>query len=252
MGKYEHIIIENRNGIAVLTINRHERRNMLAGQTIEEISRAFDTFAADEAVTAVVIAGAGGKAFSAGADIDGGFDISDGVRPFVDAGHSVFQKIEHFPKPVVAAVEGYAFGGGCELMLSCDMSVAAENVVIGMPEVGLGLLPGWGGTQKIPRIAGKNIAMELLLGGGRIKAQQAKEIGLVNRVVPRGEVMGEALEIAARLGRQPAHSIRLIKDAVLRGLKTDLDGGLEIEAENFVEAAGQSEIMARLVNNGII
>jgi len=243
---YEHIIVERENNIAVVTINRHERRNALAAKTIEELSGVFDELGADDSVAAVVIAGAGGKAFCAGADLEEGFDPQGDVKSFVLAGQAVFRKIERFPKPVVAAVEGYAFGGGFELMLSCDMSVVADNAALGQPEVGRGVMPGWGGTQKIPRIAGKNRAMEILLLGNRMRPDQAKELGLVNRVVPKSDVLREAKELAARLGRQPAHAIRLIKDAVLRGLDTSLEAGLEIEAANFSEAFNLSGIREKL------
>jgi enoyl-CoA hydratase len=246
---YEHLIVKKGgDGVAVVTIDRHERRNALAALTIEELGRAFDELGADESVRAVVLTGAGGKAFCAGADIEEGFDLEGDVKSFARAGQSVFRKIACFPKPVVAAVEGYAFGGGFELMLSCDVSVVAENANLGQPESGRGLIPGWGGTQRIPRIAGRNRALELLLLGNRIKAKQAQEMGLVNRVVPKDDVMKEARELASRLGRQPAHAIRLIKDAVNRGLETSFEAGLEIEAENFAEAfrlSGIAELLKK-------
>ncbi|MFA6448448.1 MAG: enoyl-CoA hydratase/isomerase family protein [bacterium] len=243
---YEHLIVELENNIAIVTINRHERRNTLGAKTISELDRAFDELAANDAVTSVVIAGAGGKSFCAGADLEEGFDLEGDVRGFVRAGQAVFQKIERFPKPVVAAVTGYAFGGGFELMLSCDMSVVADNANLGQPEVGRGVIPGWGGTQKIPRIAGKNRAMEVLLLGNRMRPEQAKEFGLINRVVPKDDVLKEAKDLAARLGRQPAHAVRLIKDAVLRGGQGSLEQGLEIEADNFAEAFKLSGIAEKL------
>ncbi|HOX29127.1 MAG TPA: enoyl-CoA hydratase/isomerase family protein [bacterium] len=239
---YEHILIEKKEGVALVTINRHEKRNTIAARTIDELESAFDEMAADDEVKAVVIRGAGGKAFSAGADLEEGFDLDGDVKAFVRRGQAVFQKIERFHKPVVAAVEGYAFGGGFELMLACDMSVVADNAVLGQPEAGRGVIPGWGGTQKGPRIAGKNLAMEMLLLGNRIRAEQAKELGFVNRIVPKEKVIEEAMELAARLGRQPAVSVKMIKDAVLRGLETTLEAGLEIEAENFATAFRESGI----------
>jgi len=243
---YEHLILEIDEGTAVITINRHERRNALAAKTIEELGRAFDELAAAESVSAVVVTGAGGKSFCAGADLEEGFDPSADVRRFVRDGQAVFRKIERFPKPVVAAVNGYAFGGGFELMLCCDVSVVADNAALGQPEIGRGVMPGWGGTQKIPRIAGKNRAMEVLLLGNRMRPEQAKELGLINRIVPKDDVLKEAKDLAARLGRQPAHAVRLIKDAVLRGLDTSLEQGLEIEADNFAEAFKASGIEEKL------
>ena len=232
----KQIIIEISEGIAVITINRHEERNMLGAQTLEEFGAALEEIEKDEAVTAVVITGAGGKAFCAGAEITGGFDLSGDVKEFVRAGQALFTRIERFPKPVVAAVEGYALGGGCELMLSCDVVVASEKAAVGLPEAGLGLMPGWRGTQVVPRIVGKNLAMELLLLGGRIRAPRAAEMGLVNKVVPKGNALLEAKELAGRLGRMPAHSIRLIKEAVTKGLEMPMEEALELEAENFERA----------------
>jgi len=242
----KQVKVEIQDGTAVVTIDRHEKRNMLGQLTLEELDLVFADLKSNEKVTAVVVTGAGGKAFCAGAELDGGFDLEADVREFVRAGQELFNKIESFPKPVVAAVEGYALGGGCELMLACDVVVAAENAAIGLPEAGHGLMPGWRGTQVIPRIAGKNAAMEMLLLGGRIRAPRAAELGLVNRVVPRGEVVKEALDLAARLGRMPAHSIRLIKDAVIRGRDLPLGQGLEIEKENFAEAFQLSGILEKL------
>ena len=242
----EQIKIEREENIAIVTIDRHEKRNVLGAATIAELERALDELEDDAAVKALVVAGAGGKAFCAGAELEGGFDLGGDVEEFVRAGQQLFERIEKFPKPVVAAVEGYAFGGGCELMLSCDLVIAADNAPIGMPEVGLGLMPGWRGTQMIPRIAGKQAAMELMLGGGRIRAPRAYELGLVNKVVPKEQVMAEAKETAKRLGRQPEHSVRLIKEAVTLGLDMPVEDGLRLEAENFAEAFKVSGMAEKL------
>lgn len=243
---FEHLAVEIEDSVAVVTIDRHEARNALGAVTIGELGSAFDALAGDTGAGAVVLTGAGGKAFSAGADLEGGFDAGADIRAFVRAGQEVFQRIERFPKPVVAAVEGYAFGGGCELMLACDIVIAAENSAIGMPEISHGLMPGWRGTQVIPRICGKNLAMELLLGGGRIRAPRAAELGLVNKVVPRGEALAGAKSLAARLAKMPAHSVRLIKDAVIRGLDDTIQDGLEIEADNFADAFSQSALAEKM------
>ncbi len=185
---------------------------------------------------------AGGKAFCAGADLEEGFEATEeNVRAIVEGGQRVFQKIENFPKPVVAAVTGYAFGGGFELMLSCDISVAEENATMGQPEILRGLMPGWGGTQKIPRIAGKNRAMEIMLLGGRYRAPELAAMGLVNRVAPRGEGLKVAKEIASKLAKQPPGAMALIKQAVLADEREDLDRGLKTEAENFAKAFMVSE-----------
>lgn len=234
---YEHLIVEREESIAIVTINRHERRNALAARTLDELEAAFDELAADETVRAVVITGAGGKSFCAGADLEEGFEATEeNIKQIVRRGQAVFQKIERLPKPVVAAVTGYAFGGGFELMLACDISVAEENVNLGQPEVTRGLIPGWGGTQKIPRIAGKNLALELLLLGNRIRAQKAAEMGLVNIVAPKGQGLDAAKDIARRLAKNPPAPLALIKDAVLRGASLPLDAALDVEAENFKKA----------------
>ena len=239
---YSELIIEREDNIAIVSINRHERRNALALTTLDELRAAFGELEADGAVRAVVLTGAGGKAFCAGADLEEGFDATeDNVRAIVRRGQEVFQYIEHFPKPVVAAVTGYAFGGGFELMLCCDVAVAEENANVGQPEVTRGLIPGWGGTQKIPRIAGKSAALELMLLGNRIRAPKAAELGLVNQVVPKGEGLNAAKDIARKLAKNPALPMRLIKDAVLRGAQTTLEKGLEIEAENFARAFLESD-----------
>ena len=244
--KYEHLIIKKEDSVAIVTINRHERRNALAAQTIEELDRAFTELENDAEIGAVVITGAGDKAFCAGADIEEGFVGAPLAAPadigyFVRRGQEVFQKIENFPLPVIAAVNGYALGGGFELMLSCDIVIAAENASFGQPEVNRGIMPGWGGTQLLPRRVGKHRAMEILLLGGRMKAHDAEAMGLVNRVVPKGEELPAALEIAKRLARAPRTSLRLIKDAVLRGSVTSFEEGLKIEAENFVTAFRASD-----------
>lgn len=240
--QYEHLIIEREESIAIVSINRHERRNTIARKTLEELSAAFDELGADDSVRAVIVTGAGGKAFCAGADLEEGFVVSaDTVKDIVGFGQSVYRKIEHFPKPVVAAVTGYAFGGGFELMLSCDISVAEENVNVGQPEITRGLIPGWGGTQKIPRIAGKNRAMEIMLLGGRLKAQELAAMGLINRVVPKGQGLDAAKDIARKLAKHPPAVLALIKDAVLRGTQTTLEQGLAMEAENFTRAFMASE-----------
>ncbi len=245
---FEHLIVEKEKDVAVVTINRHEARNALGAVTVRELGEVFDALAEDTDVRAVVLTGAGGKAFCAGADLEAGFDTGAQIEDFVRAGQEVFGRIERFPKPVVAAVEGYAFGGGCELMLSCDIVIAAENSAIGMPEINHGLIPGWRGTQVIPRVTGKNIALELMLAGGRIRAPRAAEIGLVNKVVPRGEALAEAMTLAARLAKMPAHSVRLIKDAVVGGLCCSMENGLDIEADNFAEAFPLSAVAEKMNN----
>lgn len=246
MMEFAHLLVEKDSGVATVTINRHEKRNMLGALTLKELGEAFDALENDEEVRAVLLTGAGGKAFCAGAELDGGFDLDGDVKEFARAGQALFRRIESFPKPVVAAVEGYALGGGCELMMSCDIVVAAENSAIGLPESGLGLLPGWGGTQLAPRLAGKNVAMEMLLLGGRMRAPRAYELGIANCVAAKGEAMKTAKEIAERLSRMPEHSMRLIKKAAVAGLREGIEKGYATEAEAFAEAFEKSETAKKL------
>lgn len=238
----EDILVQRNDSVAVVSINRHERRNALSAEALEQMDVAFAQLETDDMVRAVVLTGAGGSAFCAGADLEQGFDASEeNVRAIVTRGQAVFQRIENFPKPVIAAVTGYAFGGGFELMLACDICIAEENVNMGQPEVNRGLIPGWGGTQKIPRIAGKQRAMEIMLLGARFRAPQAQAMGLVNQVVPRGQGLAAAIELAKKLAKNPAAPMALIKDAVLRGTQLTLEQGLAIEADNFAAAFKLSE-----------
>jgi enoyl-CoA hydratase len=233
----QDILIEIQDSAAVVSINRHERRNALSADALEQMDAAFARLETDESVRAVVLTGAGGSAFCAGADLEQGFEATEeNVRAIVTRGQAVFQRIEHFPKPVIAAVTGYAFGGGFELMLACDISIVEENVSLGQPEVIRGLIPGWGGTQKIPRVVGKQRALEIMLLGARFRAPQALAMGLVNQVVPRGQGLAAALDLAKKLAKNPAAPMALIKDAVLRGAALPLDQGLLIEADNFAAA----------------
>lgn len=236
---YEHLVVEKEGQVGVVRINRPDRRNALALETLEELDRAFDELASDAELGAVVVTGAGDKAFCAGADIEEGFSGEDVARA-VRLGQKVFLKISRFPLPVIAAVNGYALGGGFELMVSCDLVVAAENAAMGQPEVNRGIMPGWGGTQLLPRLVGRQRAMELLLLGGRIRAREAGAMGLVNRVVAKGEEFGAAMEFAGRLARAPRHAVKLVKDAAVRGAAVGFEEGLEIEAENFDRALKES------------
>lgn len=233
--EYTQIIVEKRGKVGVVRLNRPARRNAVSLGTLEELERAFDALGADSEIGAVVITGEGDKAFCAGADLEEGFGEAD-VEKAVRLGQKVFQKISRFPLPVVAAVNGYALGGGFELMMSCDLVVAAENAAMGQPEVNRGIIPGWGGTQLLPRLVSRQRAMEILMLGGRMRAKEAEAMGLVNRVVEKGKEMETAMELAERLARAPREALRLVKDAAVRGAAADFGAGLEIEAGNFVAA----------------
>jgi enoyl-CoA hydratase len=193
------------DGLLLLTIDRADKLNALSAEVMDALDDAFARAEADEAVRAVILTGAGEKAFVAGADI-GQFTNLDAQKgeAFALRGQAIFNRIERMPKVVIAAVNGFALGGGCELALACHLRIASENAVFGQPEVNLGLIPGYGGTQRLPRVIGRGIALEMVLTGDRVGAQRAYEIGLVNRVVPREGLLDEARKVARTIaGKAP-------------------------------------------------
>jgi enoyl-CoA hydratase/carnithine racemase len=226
---YPNFAIERRDGVAVLTFTREDRMNALDHDTFRDLGAAFDVLDADSETQIVVLTGRG-KAFVAGADIKGYIDIT--VLDYVEfqrLGRSVYDRIESFPKPVIAAVNGYALGGGFELVLVCDLVVAAESAQLGLPEAKLGLLPGGGGTQRLPRLVGRNKAKELLMTADFITAAQAKELGIVNRVVPDGDLMTETLALAERIMRRAPLAVRMAKQLVNDGLQASLATAITME-----------------------
>lgn len=252
---YNNITVDIDDAVAVLTINRPKSLNSLNTETIVEIGKAFDGFASDNAVRGVIIVGSGDKAFIAGADISE-LAVKNPItgREFVLTGQEVLNKIERLPKPVIAAVNGFALGGGCELAMACHIRVAAVHAKFGQPEVGLGVIPGFGGTQRLPRLIGKGRAMELLFGGGVIDAAEAYRIGLANCVVEAMKKDEAGNPIKDEKGRPAfdrelflAEVKRMLKgfiskapvalgyviEAVNRGLEHDLDEGLRLEADLF-------------------
>ena len=222
--------------VAVVTID-NPPANALSTQVAEQLNQCFQEIEAEEEVRSVVLAGAGEKFFMAGADITQFPELVKSRSGFVaentNRGHAMFNYLDFFPKPIVVAVQGMALGGGCELMLCGDLCVAAETAQFGLPEVNLGLFPGGGGTQRLPRRIGEIKAKELMFLGHFISAEEALKIGLVNTVVPAGQALVEAKKLAARIARQPGVSIRLIKECVDRGLEVSLEEGIKIEADLF-------------------
>ena len=196
----ENLTIERDGAVAVLTVTRPAVLNALNDRTIGELEGAVSRLAADDEVRAVILTGAGSKAFIAGADI-GELAVLDPVaaEALAARGHALCHAIERMGKPVVAAINGYALGGGCELAMACTLRIAAETAKLGQPEIALGLLPGYGGTQRLPRLVGSGRALELMLTGASIDAQEAWRIGLVNRVVPRDELMPRTVELARKI-----------------------------------------------------
>lgn len=230
----KNVIYEVREGLAVITVNRPEKLNALNRQTLEELSRAFDAAEGDPAVKAVVLTGAGEKAFVAGADIAEIADLdAQAGRSFALFGQTLFRAIETFPKPVIAAVNGFALGGGCELAMACHLRIASEGAAFGQPEVGLGVIPGYGGTQRLPRLVPKGVAIELLLTGGRIDARRAYEIGLVNAVVGKEELMPKAEAVARKIAAQAPVAVRHCLEAVQAGLDMPVEEGCYLEATLF-------------------
>lgn len=231
---YANILLEVADRIATVTINRPKSLNALNPATMAELREAFESIAARDDVGVVLLTGAGEKAFVAGADIAemSRFDQLQALD-FSLSGHRVLELIERLPQPVIGVVNGFALGGGCELAMACDLLVAADTARLGQPEVGLGIIPGYGGTQRLPRLVGRNAAKELVLSGDMITAQRAYEIGLVNRVVPAGELMKTAREIAGKILSRGPVAVRLAKMAMNRGLDMDLSNANAYEASLF-------------------
>jgi len=231
---YENLVYALENGIARLTMNRPEKLNALNRKTMEELDAAIDAFSADDAAKALVITGAGAKAFVAGADIN---ELARQTpregKDYSLFGQRVLRKIETCRKPTIAAINGFALGGGLELALSCHMRVAAEGAKVGLPEVTLGIIPGFGGTQRLPRLVGRGMALQLILTGEMIKAEEALRIGLVNKVVPAESLMAEATSMAATILERGPVAVEFAIDAVNRGLEMPLEEGLFLEAGLF-------------------
>lgn len=232
--EYNNILLEKEQSIATVTINRPKSLNALNKETLEEMLSCFRELGEDRSVKVVIITGAGEKAFVAGADIS----FMQGLNPdqgkvFGRLGHAVTRTIENLPQPVIAAINGFALGGGCELALSCDIRLAADNAKFGQPEVNLGIIPGFGGTQRLPRLVGKGIANELIFSGKIIDAEEAGRIGLVNRVIPQAELMKECRELALMISSRGPTAVRLCKEIINNGMEMDLNRACSYEADLF-------------------
>jgi enoyl-CoA hydratase len=231
---FENLLIDRDHAVAVVTINRPKVLNALSTQTLDELRRAILELKYDESVRAVVITGAGEKAFVAGADINERAVQSPTTgREHAIAGQHVLDLIEHMGKPVIAAINGYALGGGCELAMACTIRIAAETAKLGQPEINLGIIPGYAGTQRLARLVGRGRALELLLTGDQITAQEAHRLGLVNRVVPAADLLAQAKALAASLAAKAPVAIRYILEAVHKGLEMPFPQAQIFEATLF-------------------
>ncbi|MFC1574521.1 enoyl-CoA hydratase-related protein [Gemmatimonadota bacterium] len=234
MSDLQHIHLSWDGELAIVTIDRQEKLNALNGEVIAELGEAFDSLRYDDDLKGVILTGAGEKAFVAGADIAelARMDPLSGVR-VSRTGQGVFRSIERFPKPVVAAVGGYALGAGCELALACHMRVASENARMGLPEVSLGIIPGYGGTVRLARLVGLGRAVEMTLTGDMVDAQAALAMGLVNSVVAREELLDRAKELLRKVTKNGPVAVRMAMESVYRAMDLPLAEALAVESYNF-------------------
>ncbi len=240
------------DGIAVVKINRPDKLNAMNTDVAKELITVFNNLDKDDSVKVIILTGEGDKAFSAGADIEYMSKITpDESVEYAKLGQLLTATVENVSKPTIAAVNGYALGGGCELAMSCDIRMASDNAKLGQPEVTIGILPGWGGTQRLMRIVGIAKAKELVYTGKMIKADEAKEIGLVNQVVPQASLMDETMKMAQTIAANSVSGVRMSKIAINKGRNADLDTGLGIELlawQNCFTDPDRQERMTAFVN----
>ena len=228
------LLIETTDAVRTITVNRPDKLNALNSATLDALHEAFDAAAADADVRVVVLTGAGEKAFVAGADISemNGLTPVQG-RDFSLRGQRMMRRVEKMPKPVIAAVNGFALGGGLELAMCCHLRIAGDNAKVGQPEINLGLIPGFGGSQRLLRLAGRAATLELCLTGAPIGAERARELGIVNRVVPAAELQAETLKLASQLANAAPLALRAMLDSVNIGGECGIEEGLEYESAQF-------------------
>ncbi len=242
MGEYTNVRVALEDRVAILTID-HPPVNAFNHATLNDLDAALDELIANDQVKVIIITGAGEFAFVAGADINEIAAVKDAAeaREFILKGQGVFNKIEACPKPVIAAINAVALGGGLELAMACHIRILADRARLGQPESNLGIIPGWGGTQRLPRIVGAAKAIELILTGDPINAQEAYRLGLANKVVPAGQVLAEAKGLAKKLAAKSRLTNEAALEAILGGLKLSLSEGLRLEADQFGKLIGSHD-----------
>jgi enoyl-CoA hydratase len=231
--EFKNLLLETSEGICTIKINNPQSLNALNDEVLKELSAAFDLASDDRDVSIIVLTGEG-KAFVAGADIAHMSRLGvEEAKKFAEEGSKLFRKIEMLDKVVIAAVNGYALGGGCELAMACDIRIASEKAKFGQPEVGLGITPGFSGTQRLPRLVGLGRAKELIFTGGHIGAEEAYRIGLVNKVVNKDSLMEETYALAKKIISNSKTAVKYAKEAMNRGIETDIETGIALEADLF-------------------
>lgn len=234
MAEYDNILFENKDGIGLITINRPKALNALNKDVFDELSPLLDEIASDSTIRVVIITGSGDKSFIAGADIAYMLPMSSPQgKEWGEIGRGAFNQIEQLPQPVIAAINGFALGGGCELAMACDIRIASEKAKFGQPEVSLGIIPGFAGSQRLPRLVGKGKAKELLFTADIIDAHEANRIGLVNKVVAPEDLMNTAMGMAKKIMKHGPYAVQLCKESVNVGIEVNLETGSQYEGTLF-------------------
>ena len=244
----EFIKYEEEGTTAIISINRPKALNALNSQVLEELDKTLDTIDISK-IKALIITGTGEKSFVAGADISEMSTLTKRqAENFSKKGNDIFKKIENFPIPTIAAVNGFALGGGCEISMSCDIRISSENAIFGQPEVGLGIIPGFGGTQRLPRLIGASMAKQIIFTGKNINAEEALRIGLINAIYPRNELLNEAKKLAHEISKNNDYAIKNSKKAINEGLQVDIDKGIQIEEKYFGDCFETPDQKERMEN----
>ncbi len=241
MTDLKNLLVEKKEDILIITVNREKALNALNDETITELQQVFDNHKDDKSIGCVILTGAG-KAFVAGADI-GELAVADVTkgRAVSEKGLKLMDTIQNYPRPVIAAVNGFALGGGCEMAMACDIRLASEKAKLGQPEVNLGLIPGYGGTQRLSRLVGRGKAMQLILSGEMITAAEAHRIGLVDEVYPPEQLMEKALELAKLINSKSPVAVKIAKECINRGLDMTLENGCKLEMNKFGDICGTED-----------